>query len=146
MAIQRMDNVLIVVEDLDAVIAFFVELGMELEGKGPLEWRGAERVIGLDDVRQDVAMLRIPDGPGRIELAKFHKPKAITPEPKDAPANTLGIRRVMFAVDDIDDVIARLRDHGAELVGEVVQYENIYRLCYVRGPENIIVGLAEQLG
>lgn len=146
MAIQRMDNVLIVVEDLDAVIAFFVELGMELEGKGPLEWRGAERVIGLDDVRQDVAMLRIPDGPGRIELAKFHRPKAITPEPKDAPANTLGIRRVMFAVDDIDDVIARLRNHGAELVGEVVQYENIYRLCYVRGPENIIVGLAEQIG
>ncbi|MFI9537341.1 VOC family protein [Nocardia fusca] len=145
MAIQRMDNVLIVVEDLNAVIAFFVELGMELEGKGPLEWRGAERVIGLDDVRQDVAMLRIPDGPGRIELAKFHNPKAITPEPKDAPANTLGIRRVMFAVDDIDDVIARLRNHGAELVGEVVQYENIYRLCYVRGPENIIVGLAEQL-
>ncbi|MGV9928033.1 VOC family protein [Nocardia rhamnosiphila] len=146
MAIQRMDNVLIVVEDLDAVIAFFVELGMELEGKGPLEWRGAERVIGLDDVRQDVAMLRIPDGSGRIELAKFHNPKAITPEPKDAPANTLGIRRVMFAVDDIDDVIARLRNRGAELVGEVVQYENIYRLCYVRGPENIIVGLAEQLG
>ncbi|WP_084487066.1 VOC family protein [Nocardia sienata] len=145
MSIQRMDNVLIVVEDLDAVIAFFVELGMELEGRGPLEWRGAERVIGLDDVRQDVAMLRIPDGPGRIELAKFHKPKAITPEPKDAPANTLGIRRIMFAVDDIDDVIDRLRNHGAELVGEVVQYENIYRLCYVRGPENIIVGLAEQL-
>ncbi|WP_063125496.1 VOC family protein [Nocardia fusca] len=145
MAIQRMDNVLIVVEDLDAVIAFFVELGMELEGKGPLDWRGAERVIGLDDVLQDVAMLRIPDGPGRIELAKFHRPKAITPEPKDAPANTLGIRRIMFAVDDIDEVIDRLRNHGAELVGEVVQYENIYRLCYVRGPENIIVGLAEQL-
>ncbi|MET8795234.1 VOC family protein [Nocardia sp. NPDC004568] len=145
MAIRRMDNVLIVVEDLDAVIAFFVELGMELEGRGPLEWRGAERVIGLDNVQQDVAMLRIPDGPGRIELAKFHKPRAITPEPKDAPANTLGIRRMMFAVDDLDDVIARLRDHGAELVGEVVRYENIYRLCYVRGPENIIVGLAEEL-
>ncbi|MGA6203882.1 VOC family protein [Nocardia testacea] len=146
MAIQRMDNVLIVVDDLDAVIAFFVELGMELEGKGPLDWPGAERVIGLDDVRQDVAMLRIPEGHGRIELAKFHRPKAITPEPKDAPANTLGIRRVMFAVDDIDDAIARLRGHGAELVGEVVQYENIYRLCYIRGPENIIVGLAEQIG
>ncbi|MFI2231971.1 VOC family protein [Nocardia testacea] len=146
MAIQRMDNVLIVVDDLDAVIAFFVELGMELEGKGPLDWPGAERVIGLDDVRQDVAMLRIPDGHGRIELAKFHRPKAITPEPKDAPANTLGIRRVMFAVDDIDDAIARLRGHGAELVGEVVQYENIYRLCYIRGPENIIVGLAEEIG
>ncbi|MFB6638278.1 VOC family protein [Streptomyces chartreusis] len=146
MTIQRMDNVLIVVDDLDAVIAFFVELGMELEGKGPLEWRGAERVIGLDDVQQDVAMLRVPDGHGRVELAKFHRPKAITPEPKHAPANTLGLRRVMFAVDDIDDVVARVRAHGAELVGEIVQYENVYRLCYVRGPEDIVVGLAEQLG
>ncbi|MFB6931883.1 VOC family protein [Streptomyces sp. HUAS 31] len=146
MTIQRMDNVLIVVDDLDAVIAFFVELGMELEGKGPLEWRGAERVIGLDDVRQDVAMLRVPDGHGRVELAKFHRPKAITPEPKHAPANTLGLRRVMFAVDDIDDVVARVRAHGAELVGEIVQYENVYRLCYVRGPEDIVVGLAEELG
>ncbi|MEV8433882.1 VOC family protein [Streptomyces chartreusis] len=146
MTIQRMDNVLIVVDDLDAVIAFFVELGMELEGKGPLEWRGAERVIGLDDVRQDVAMLRVPDGHGRVELAKFHRPKAITPEPKHAPANTLGLRRLMFAVDDIDDVVARVRAHGAELVGEIVQYENVYRLCYVRGPEDIVVGLAEELG
>ncbi|MDO0930779.1 VOC family protein [Streptomyces sp. DG2A-72] len=145
MTIQRMDNVLIVVDDLEAVIAFFVELGMELEGKGPLEWRGAERVIGLDDVRQDIAMLRVPDGHGRVELAKFHRPKAITPELKDAPANTLGLRRIMFAVDDIEDVVARLRAHGAELVGEIVQYENIYRLCYVRGPEGIVVGLAEQL-
>ncbi|WP_207923727.1 VOC family protein [Actinomadura bangladeshensis] len=140
-----MDNVLIVVDDLEAVIAFFVELGMELEGKGPLEGDWAERVIGLEDVRQDVAMLRIPDGPGRVELAKFHRPRAIQPEPKDAPANTLGIRRIMFAVDDIEDVIARLRTHGAELVGELEQYENLYRLCYVRGPEGIIVGLAEQL-
>jgi catechol 2,3-dioxygenase-like lactoylglutathione lyase family enzyme len=146
MTIQRMDNVLIVVDDLDAVVAFFVELGMEFEGKGPLEWRGAERVIGLDDVRQDIATLRVPDGPGRVELAKFHRPKAITPEPKAAPANTLGLRRIMFAVDDIEDVVARLRAHGAELVGEIVQYENIYRLCYVRGPEDIVVGLAEQLG
>ncbi|MDJ0380404.1 VOC family protein [Streptomyces sp. G-G2] len=145
MAIHRMDNVLIVVDDLDAVISFFVELGMELEGKGPLEWRGAERVIGLDDVRQDVAMLRIPDGQGRVELAKFHQPKAISPDPKDAPANTLGIRRIMFAVDDIDDVVARLLAHGAELVGEIVRYEDIYRLCYVRGPEGIVVGLAEEL-
>jgi catechol 2,3-dioxygenase-like lactoylglutathione lyase family enzyme len=145
MTIQRMDNVLIVVDDLEAVIAFFVELGMELEGKGPLEWRGAERVIGLDDVRQDIAMLRVPDGHGRVELAKFHRPKAITPEPKDAPANTLGLRRIMFAVDDIEDVVARLRAHGAEVVGEIVQYENIYRLCYVCGPEGIVVGLAEQL-
>lgn len=146
MAIQRMDNVLIVVDDMDAVIAFFVGIGMELEGRGPLDWRGAERVIGVEDVRQDVAMLRIPDAPGRIELAKFHRPKAITPEPHNAPANTLGLRRVMFAVDDIDDVVARLRADGAELVGEIVQYENIYRLCYIRGPENIVVGLAEQLG
>ncbi|MFG2494939.1 VOC family protein [Streptomyces caniferus] len=146
MAIQRMDNVLIVVDDLDAVIAFFVELGMELEGKGPLEGRWAERVIGLDDVRQDIAMLRIPDGHGRVELAKFHRPKAITAGPEDAPVNTLGMRRIMFAVDDIEDVIARLRTHGAELVGELEQYEDTYRLCYVRGPEGIIVGLAEQLG
>jgi catechol 2,3-dioxygenase-like lactoylglutathione lyase family enzyme len=145
MTIRRMDNVLIVVEDIDAVIAFLVELGMELEGKGPVEGRWVERVIGIDDVRQDVAMLRTPDGHGRIELATFHTPRAISPEPKNAPVNTLGIRRVMFAVDDIDDVVARVRDHGAELVGEVARYEDVYRLCYVRGPEGIIVGLAEQL-
>ncbi|MGK5684232.1 VOC family protein [Actinoplanes sp. URMC 104] len=146
MAIQRMDNVLIVVEDLDAVIAFFEELGMELEGRGPIEGDWAERVIGLRDVRQDVAMLRVPGAPGRIELARFHRPQPITPDPADAPANTLGIRRVMFAVDDIDDTVARLRRHGAELVGELVQYENVYRLCYVRGPEGIVVGLAEEIG
>jgi catechol 2,3-dioxygenase-like lactoylglutathione lyase family enzyme len=146
MAIRRLDNVLIVVEDLDAVIAFFVELGMELEGRGPVEGEWVERVIGLTGVRQEVAMLRTPDGQGKVELAMFHQPKAISPEPKDPPANTLGIRRVMFAVDDIDDVVARLRSHGTELVGEIEQYEDMYRLCYVRGPEGIIVGLAEQLG
>ena len=145
MAIQRMHNTLIVVDDLDAVIAFFVELGMELEGKGPIEGRWVERVIGIDDVRQDIAMLRTPDGHSRIELAMFHTPKAVRSEPVDAPANTLGIRRVMFAVDDVDDVVARLRTHGAELVGEVAQYEDVYRLCYVRGPEGIVVGLAEPL-
>ncbi|MEU8421906.1 VOC family protein [Micromonospora sp. NPDC048835] len=145
MAIQRMDNVLIVVEDLDAVIAFFVELGMEVEGRGPVEGRWVERVIGLDDVRQEVAMLRTPDGHGKVELAMFHSPAAASGTPRDAPANTLGIRRIMFAVDDIDDVIARLRGHGAELVGEVERYEDIFRLCYLRGPEGIIVGLAEQL-
>ena len=145
MTIRRMDNVLIVVDDIDAVIAFFVEIGMELEGKGPVEGRWVERVIGIDDVRQDVAMLRVPDGHGRIELARFHQPAAIRSEPADAPANTLGLRRVMFAVDDIDDVVARLRTHGAELVGEVAQYEDVYRLCYVRGPEGIVVGLAEEL-
>ncbi|MET7672933.1 VOC family protein [Micromonospora luteifusca] len=145
MAIERMDNVLIVVEDLDAVISFFVELGMELEGRGPAEGRWVESVIGIDDVRQEVAMLRTPDGHGKVELAMFHTPAAITAEPKDAPANTLGIRRIMFAVDDIEDVVARLRNHGAELVGELAQYEDIFRLCYVRGPEGILVGLAEQL-
>ncbi|MFV2017565.1 VOC family protein [Micromonospora sp. LOL_023] len=145
MAIKRMDNVLIVVEDLDAVISFFVELGMELEGRGPVEGRWVEQVIGVDDVRQEIAMLRTPDGNSKIELAMFHTPMAIRPEPKDAPANTLGIRRVMFAVDDIESVVARLRTHGAELVGELAQYEDLYKLCYVRGPEGIIVGLAEQL-
>ena len=145
MAIRRMDNVLIVVEDIDVVASFFVELGMELEGKGAVEGRWVERVIGIDDVRQDVAMLRIPDGAGRIELVQFHAPRAIRSEPVDAPANTLGLRRVMFAVDDIDDTVARLRGHGAELVGTVEQFENIYRLCYVRGPEGIVVGLAEEL-
>jgi catechol 2,3-dioxygenase-like lactoylglutathione lyase family enzyme len=145
MTIQRMDNILIVVDDLDAAVAFFVELGMELEGRAPIEGRWAERVIALDGVRQEVAMLRVPGGVGGIELAKFHTPKAISAEPKDAPVNTLGIRRVMFAVDDIEDVIARLRTHGAELVGTLEQYEDSYRLCYVRGPEGIIVALAEPL-
>ncbi|NUS16229.1 MAG: VOC family protein [Streptomyces sp.] len=146
MAIQRMDNVLIVVDDLDAVISFFVEIGMELEGRGPLEGRWAERVIGVDDVRQDVAMLRIPGAPGKVELAKFHRPAAVVPEPKDAPSNTLGIRRIMFAVDDIEDVVTRLQAKGAELVGEIVRWEDVFLLCYVRGPEGIVVGLAEQLG
>jgi catechol 2,3-dioxygenase-like lactoylglutathione lyase family enzyme len=145
MTIQRMDNVRIVVGDLDAVISFFVELGMELEGKGPIEGRWVERVIGIDDVRQDVAMLRTPDGHGRVELAMFHTPMAISAEPKDAPANMLGIRRIMCAVDDIEDVVVLLRAHGAELVGELTQYEDSYRLCYVRGPEGIIVGLTQQL-
>jgi catechol 2,3-dioxygenase-like lactoylglutathione lyase family enzyme len=118
---------------------------MELEGKGPIEGRWVERVIGIDDVRQDIAMLRTPDGHGRIELARFHTPKAISAEPKDAPTNTLGIRRIMFAVDDIEDVLARLQTRGAELIGELGRYEDSYRLCYVRGPEGIIVALAEQL-
>ena len=145
MAIRRMDNVLIVVEDLDAVIGFFVEIGMELDGRGPVEGQWVERVIGVDDVRQEVAMLRIPGAQGRIELAMFGNPEVIRAEPKNAPANTLGIRRVMFAVDDIDDVVNRLRARGAELIGEIVQFEQIYRLCYVRGPEGIVVGLAEEL-
>jgi catechol 2,3-dioxygenase-like lactoylglutathione lyase family enzyme len=145
MAIQRMDNVGIVVDDLDAAVAFFTELGMELEGRMPIAGSWAGNVVGLDDMRSEIAMMRIPDAPGRLELAKYHTPKAIVPEPEIAPANTLGLHRVMFAVDDIEDVIARLRNHGGELVGEVAQYEDSFLLCYLRGPAGIIVGLAEQL-
>ncbi len=145
MTIQRMDNVLIVVEDLEAPKAFFTELGMELEGETTVEGSWVDRVVGLNDVRSDIAMMRTPDGHSRVELTKFHTPPAVRAEPENAPANTLGIRRIMFAVDDIDDVVARLRSHGAELVGEIAQYEDIYRLCYLRGPEGIIIGLAEQL-
>jgi catechol 2,3-dioxygenase-like lactoylglutathione lyase family enzyme len=145
MTIQRMDNVLIVVDDLEAAKAFFVELGMELEGQATVEGPSVDRLVGLDGVRSEIAMMRTADGHGRIELDKFHTPPPISAEPKDAPVNTLGIRRIMFAVDDIDAVLARLQAHGAELVGEVVQYEDTYRLCYVRGPEGIIVALAEHL-
>ena len=146
MAIQRMDNVGIVVEDLEAAIAFFVELGMELEGRAEVEGPVADQCTGLDGVHCDIAMLRTPDGHGRIELTTYHAPALIEVEPEAAPPNTRGIRRIMFAVDDLDDVIARLRPHGAELVGEVAQYGDSYRLCFVRGPEGIILGLAEQLG
>jgi catechol 2,3-dioxygenase-like lactoylglutathione lyase family enzyme len=146
MTLPRMDNVLLVVEDLEAAKAFFGELGMELEGEGTNEGPWVDRVVGLDGVRCDLAMMRTPDGHGRLELAKFHTPPAVGPEPASAPANALGIRRIMFAVDDIDDVVERLRGHGAELVGEIAQYEDIYRLCFIRGPEGIILGLAEQLG
>ena len=145
MTIQRMDHVSVVVDDLEAATAFFVELGMELEGEAPVEGRWVDRVSGLDNVRVDITMMRTPDGHGRLELTKFHSPAAVSTEPRDAPANTLGLRSVMFAVEDIEDVIARLRAHGADLVGEVAQYEDSYRLCYVRGPEGIIVALAEQL-
>src|SRR5512135_946768 len=143
--ILRMDNVGIVVEDLAAAIAFFAELGLELEGEAPVEGPWADRVVGLDDVRVDIAMMRTPDGHSRVELTKFHSPAAVNAEPRAAPANTVGIRRIMFAVDDIEDAVARLRSRG-ELVGEVAQYEESYLLCYVRGPEGIIVGLAEELG
>ena len=145
MTLKRMDNVLIVVEDLDAVKAFFIELGMELEGEMPLEGRPVDRLVGLENVRCEIATLRTPDGHGRVELDKFHAPAAVRAEPKDAPVNALGIRRIMFAVDDLEDVLARLRAHGAALIGEVVRYEDSYRLCYIRGPEGIIVALAEQL-
>ncbi len=146
MTLQRMDNVLIVVDDLEAAKAFFAELGMELEGETTVEGPSVDRLIGLQNVRATLALMRTPDGHGRIELDKFDSPEAIRTGPENVPVNALGIRRIMFAVDDIDDVVAHLRAHGAELVGEVVQYEDTYRLCYVRGPEGIIVGLAEQLG
>ena len=140
-----MDNVGIVVDDLAAAIAFFVELGLELEVEMPVEGPWVDRVVGLDGVRVDIAMMQTPDSHSRLELMKFHRPTAIVPEPKNAPANTLGIRRIMFAVDDVDDVLARFQTHGAELMGEVTQYEDKYRLCYLRGPEGIIIALAEQL-
>jgi catechol 2,3-dioxygenase-like lactoylglutathione lyase family enzyme len=140
-----MDNVGIVVDDLEAATAFFVELGLELEGEATVEGRWVDRVVGLDGVRSDIAMMRTPDGHGRLELMKFHTPTAVSAEPKNAPVNTLGIRRIMFAVEDIEDVLARLRARGAELVGELEQYEDSYRLCYVRGPEGMIVALAEQI-
>jgi catechol 2,3-dioxygenase-like lactoylglutathione lyase family enzyme len=140
-----MHHVSIVVDDLAAATAFFVELGMEMEGGSLVEGRWVDQVNGLDEVRVNIAMMRTPDGHSRLELTKFHTPTAISAEPKIAPPNTLGLRSIMFAVDDVDDVVARLQARGAELVGEVAQYEDIYRLCYVRGPEGIIVALAEQI-
>lgn len=128
-----MDHVGVVVEDLEAATAFFLALGLELEGEAAVEGSWVDRVVGLDDVRVDIAMMRTPDGHGRLELTKFHTPPAATAEP-NAPANTLGFRSVMFTVDDVDDAVARLRAHGAELVGGVAQYQDNYRLCYVRGP------------
>ncbi|HEX7197670.1 MAG TPA: VOC family protein [Candidatus Limnocylindria bacterium] len=145
MTIQRMDNILIVVDDLEAAKAFFVELGMELEGQATVEGPSVDRLVGLEGVRSEIAMMRTADGHGRIELDKFHTPPARNADPT-APVNTLGIRRIMFAVDDIDAVVARLLAHGAELVGEVVQYGDSNRLCYIRGPEGIMIALAEQLG
>lgn len=145
MTLKRMDNVLIVVNDLEAAKAFFAELGMELEGESQVEGPWADSVVGLENVRADIAMMRTPDGHGRVELSRFHTPAAVSTEPKHPPSNALGIRRIMFAVDDLDDVLARLRPLGAELVGEVAQYEDIYRVCFIRGPEGVILGLAEQL-
>jgi catechol 2,3-dioxygenase-like lactoylglutathione lyase family enzyme len=143
MTIRRMDNVAIVVDELDAAIAFFTELGMELDGEAQIEGVWADRTVGLDGIRSEIAMMRTPDGHSKLELTKYHAPAAIAATPP--PPNTLGLHRVMFAVDDIDDVVARLRMHGAELMGDIVRYEDSYRLCYLRGPEGIIVALAEQL-
>jgi catechol 2,3-dioxygenase-like lactoylglutathione lyase family enzyme len=146
MSLQRMDNVLIVVEDLERVKAFFTELGMELEGETTVEGPAVDMTVGLSGVRADIAMFKVPGGPGRVELTRFHTPAAVRLQPEDAPSNTLGLRRIMFSVTDIDDVVARLGRHGGELVGEMAQYEDSYRLCFVRGPEGIVIGLAEELG
>jgi catechol 2,3-dioxygenase-like lactoylglutathione lyase family enzyme len=145
MAIQRMDHVGIVVEDLEAASAFFVELGLEVQGRAPAEGDWVDRVVGLEGVRAEIVMLETPEGHGRIELAKFHAPAGGSGE-RQAPANAPGIRHVTFAVDDIDGAVAGVLAHGGELVGEVERYEDKYRLCYVRGPEGIIVELAERIG
>ena len=146
MTVLRMDNVLLVVDDLEAAKAFFAELGMELEGETTVEGPSVDQTVGLKDVRADIAMMRTPEGHGRVELSRFHRPPAVRAEPETAPANALGIRRIMFTVDDVDDVVARLRSRGGELVGEIAQYEDLYRLCFVRGPEGIIIGVAEEIG
>ncbi|WP_369369552.1 VOC family protein [Promicromonospora sp. Populi] len=144
MTIQRMDHVGVVVDDMEAAKAFFVQLGMELEGEAPVEGDWVDRVNAIDGVRVDIAMMRTPDGHGRLELTKFHNPAVSSAEPVNAP-NTLGLRNIMFQVDDVDTIVADLLAHGAELVGEVAQYQDSYRLCYVRGPEGVIVALAEEL-
>src|ERR671927_1873441 len=145
MALKRMDNVGIVVDDLTATIDFFLELGLELEGRAVVEGEWAGRVTGLADQRVEIAMMRTPDGHSRLELSRFLTP-CVVADHRDAPVNALGYLRVMFAVDDIDDTVARLRKRGADLVGEVVQYKDAYRLCYIRGPEGLLIGLTEKLG
>ena len=145
MALKRMDNVGIVVEDLTGAIDFFRELGLELEGRATVEGEWAGRITGLGNQRVEIAMMRTPDGHSRLELSRFITP-AVVADHRNAPVNALGYLRVMFAVDDIDETLARLRARGAQLVGEVVQYENAYRLCYIRGPEGLLIGLAQELG
>ena len=144
MTLKRMDNVGIVVEDLDATIAFFQELGLDLEGRATIEGEWAGRVTGLGNQHVEIAMMRTPDGHSRLELSRFLKPRVVA-DHRNAPVNALGYLRVMFAVDDIDDTLARLQKRGAQLVGEVVQYQDVYRLCYIRGPEGLLIGLAQEL-
>ncbi|TPI83408.1 VOC family protein [Mesorhizobium sp. B2-8-9] len=144
MALKRMDNIGIVVEDLDATVDFFRELGLELEGRATIEGEWAGRVTGLGDQHVEIAMMRTPDGHSRLELSRFIKPPVIA-DHRNAPVNALGYLRIMFAVDDIDDTLERLRKRGAELVGEVVGYKDAYRLCYIRGPEGLLIGLAQEL-
>jgi len=144
MTVKRMDNVGIVVEDIDAAIEFFIELGLDLEGRAPVEGDWADGVTGLRGMRVEIAMMRTPDGHGRLELSRFLAPPVVA-DHRVVPVNALGYLRVMFTVEDIDETLVRLGKRGAKLVGEVVQYENMYRLCYIRGPEGILIGLAEQL-
>src|SRR4051795_6942068 len=145
MTIKRMDHVSVVVDDLPSAIAFFTTLGMTLDGKAAIEGPWVDRVNGLERVQVDIVMMRTPDGHGRLELTKFHNPKLVEIEPAIAPPNALGLRSVMFTVDSVDDTVACLRANGGELIGEVAQYEDKYRLCYMRGPAGIIVALAEEL-
>ncbi len=145
MSVKRMDNVGIVVEDLGAAVDFFLELGIELEGRATIEGEWAGRVTGLGDQHVEVAMMRTPDGHGRLELSRFIRP-AVVADHRRAPVNALGYLRTMFAVDDIDETLGRLRAHGATVVGEVVDYRDVYRLCYIRGPEGLLIGLAQELG
>lgn len=145
MSILRMDSVGIVVKDIKAAVEFFEELGLRLEGQMIVEGRWVDQTIGLKNVRSEIARLHTPDGLGTIELSQFHRPKAGRTKPKNAPVNTLGVGRIMFEVADLRKTLARLRKHGAKLVGQVTEYENIYRLCYVRGPEGVLIALAEKL-
>ncbi len=145
MTIKRLDHVSVVVDDLAAAVAFFTALGMTVEGEMPIEGPWVDRVNGIENVQIDIVMMRTPDGHGRLELTKFRHPQLVESAPAIAPPNTLGLRSVMFAVESLDDTVARLRAYGAELIGEVAQYEDIYKLCYVRGPAGIIVALAEEL-
>jgi catechol 2,3-dioxygenase-like lactoylglutathione lyase family enzyme len=145
MALQRMDHVSVVVDDLEAATAFFSELGMDVEGEARVEGPWVDRVNAMDDVQVDIVMMQTPDGHGKLELTKFRNPPLVPSAPAEAPPNTLGLRSVMFLVDDIDDVVARLRARGGDLMGEIAQYEDIYRLCYLRGPAHVIVALAEDI-
>jgi catechol 2,3-dioxygenase-like lactoylglutathione lyase family enzyme len=145
MTIKRLDHVSVVVEDLASAIAFFTALGMTIDGQAPIEGPWVDRINGIEGIQVDIVMMRTPDGHGRLELTKFHNPKLVEIQPAIAPPNALGLRSVMFTVESVDDTVARLRATGADLIGEVVQYEDKYRLCYMRGPAGIIVSLAEEL-
>ena len=145
MSVKRLDHVVVVVDDMEASVAFFEELGLEIEGSAPISGDWVDRINGMQGINLDIVTLRTPDGQGRLELTTFRSPAAIRPEPSPPPPNALGLRSVMFAVDEIDDVVARLERHGGQLMGEITQYEDLYRLCYLRGPAGMIVALAEEL-